>query len=492
MEQEGYGNEKTEQKSAGAGGRKYEIDMCNGPLLGKILIFYVPLMLSGILQLLFNAADIVVVGRFAGNGSLAAVGATGSLTNLIVNLFIGLSVGTNVLVAHFYGAGQKEELKSMVQTAIATAAISGVILIFVGFFVSRPALVLMGTPDDVISHSVLYMRIYFAGMPFMMVYNFGSAVLRAVGDTRRPLYYLLAAGIVNVILNLIFVIVFHMGVAGVATATVISQAISAALVVRCLALSDGDYRLVLKGMKIAPGKLVKMVQIGTPAGLQGALFSISNVLIQSSVNSFGSIAMAGNTAASNIEGFVYTAMNAFHQAAVSFCGQNYGAMKFKRVGKVTAICLGLVTVVGFLMGSGAYLASGLLLRIYSPDAEVIRYGTLRMAYICILYFLCGAMDVMVGSLRGMGYSIMPMLVSLVQDHHPPLDDIYSIFQCFFAFKVENDFLHQDLGFLGFCIYLKVCAASGEQKVSHEGYIFLCQGRIRKVVMDGPELQQGFA
>lgn len=412
MEKEGYGNEKTEQKSAGAGGRKYEIDMCNGPLLGKILIFYVPLMLSGILQLLFNAADIVVVGRFAGNESLAAVGATGSLTNLIVNLFIGLSVGANVLVAHFYGAGQKEELKNMVQTAIATAAVSGVILIFVGFFVSRPALVLMGTPDDVISHSVLYMRIYFAGMPFMMVYNFGSAVLRAVGDTRRPLYYLLAAGIVNVILNLIFVIVFHMGVAGVATATVISQAISAALVVRCLALSDSDYRLVLKGMKIDPGKLVKMVQIGTPAGLQGALFSISNVLIQSSVNSFGSIAMAGNTAASNIEGFVYTAMNAFHQAAVSFCGQNYGAMKFKRVGKVTAICLGLVTVVGFLMGSGAYLASGLLLRIYSPDAEVIRYGTLRMAYICILYFLCGAMDVMVGSLRGMGYSIMPMLVSL--------------------------------------------------------------------------------
>ena len=412
MEREEHRGEKTEQKSTGAGGRKYEIDMCNGPLLGKILIFYVPLMLSGILQLLFNAADIVVVGRFAGNESLAAVGATGSLTNLIVNLFIGLSVGTNVLVAHYYGAGQKEDLKSMVQTAIATAAVSGMILIFVGFFVSRPALVLMGTPDDVISHSVLYMRIYFAGMPFMMVYNFGSAVLRAVGDTRRPLYYLLAAGIVNVILNLIFVIVFHMGVAGVATATVISQAISAALVVRCLALSDGDYRLVLKGMKIAPGKLVKMVQIGTPAGLQGALFSISNVLIQSSVNSFGSIAMAGNTAASNIEGFVYTAMNAFHQAAVSFCGQNYGAMKFKRVGKVTAICLGLVTVVGFLMGSGAYLASGLLLRIYSPDAEVIRYGTLRMAYICILYFLCGAMDVMVGSLRGMGYSIMPMLVSL--------------------------------------------------------------------------------
>ena len=392
--------------------KKYEIDMCNGPLFGKILIFYIPLMLSGILQLLFNAADIVVVGRFAGNEALAAVGATSSLTNLIVNLFIGLSVGTNVLVAHYYGAGQKDELKTMVQTAVATAAISGVILIFVGFFVSQPALGLMGTPDDVISHSVLYMRIYFAGMPFMMVYNFGSAVLRAVGDTKRPLYYLLIAGVVNVFLNLIFVIIFCMGVAGVATATVISQAISAALVVRCLVVTDSAYKLVLKGMKIVPDKLIRMFKIGMPAGLQGALFSISNVLIQSSVNSFGSIAMAGNTAASNIEGFVYTAMNAFHQASISFCGQNYGAMKFRRVGKVTAICLGLVTVVGFVMGSGAYLASGILLQLYSPDAEVIRYGTLRMAYICILYFLCGNMDVMVGTLRGMGYSIMPMLVSL--------------------------------------------------------------------------------
>lgn len=401
--------EENEKKSDS---NKYEIDMCNGPLFGKILIFYIPLMLSGILQLLFNAADIVVVGRFAGNEALAAVGSTSSLTNLIVNLFIGLSVGTNVLVAHFYGAGQKDELKSMVQTAIATAAISGVILTFLGIFVSRPALGLMGTPDDVIAHSVLYMRIYFAGMPFMMVYNFGSAVLRAVGDTKRPLYYLLIAGVVNVILNLIFVIAFSMGVAGVATATVISQGISAFLVVRCLIQTDSAYKLVLEGMKIAPDKLLKMFQIGMPAGLQGALFSISNVLIQSSVNSFGSIAMAGNTAASNIEGFVYTAMNSFHQASISFCGQNYGAMKFRRVGKVTAICLGLVTLVGFVMGSGAYLASGVLLRLYSPDAEVIRYGTLRMAYICILYFLCGNMDVMVGTLRGMGYSIMPMLVSL--------------------------------------------------------------------------------
>lgn len=392
--------------------KKYEIDMCNGPLLGKILIFYIPLMLSGVLQLLFNAADIAVVGHFAGNESLAAVGSTGSLTNLIVNLFIGLSVGANVLVARFYGANQKDELKEMVQTAIATSVVSGVVLVFVGFFVARPALTLMGTPEDVISHSVLYMRIYFAGMPFMMSYNFGAAVLRAVGDTKRPLYYLLIAGIVNVVLNLIFVILFSMGVAGVATATVISQAISAVLVIRCLICTDSVYRLELKGIRIVPDKLGKMFKIGLPAGMQGALFSISNVLIQSSVNSFGSIAMAGNTAGGNIEGFVYTSMNAFYQSAISFCGQNYGAKKYRRVGKVLFICEILVIIVGLLMGNGAYFAAGTLLKLYSTDAEVIAYGILRMGYICIPYFLCGMMDVMVGGLRGIGYSIMPMLVSL--------------------------------------------------------------------------------
>ena len=321
-----------------ASGKKYEIDMCSGPLTGKILLFYIPLMFSGILQLMFNAADIVVVGQFAGNEALAAVGSTGSLTNLIINLFLGLSVGANVLVARFYGAGQDRELKEMVQTAIATAFGAGVVLIFVGFLVSRPALALMGTPEDVISHSVLYMRIYFAGMPFMMVYNFGSAVLRAVGDTRRPLYYLMLAGVVNVLLNLAFVVWFSMGVAGVAAATVISQAISAVLVVRCLVRTDSAYRLVWEGMRIYPDKLVKMVRIGIPAGMQGALFSISNVLIQSSVNSFGSTVMAGNTAGSNIEGFVYTAMNSLHQAAISFCGQNYGARKFRRIGRVMLIC----------------------------------------------------------------------------------------------------------------------------------------------------------
>lgn len=407
---------------------KYEMDMCNGPLLGKILIFYIPLMLSGVLQLLFNAADIAVAGQFAGDDALAAVGSTSSLTNLIVNLFIGLSVGANVLVARYYGAGQKEELKSMVQTAVATSVVGGVILVFVGLFVSKPALTLMGTPDDVINQSVLYMRIYFAGMPFMMSYNFGSAVLRAVGDTKRPLYFLLVAGVVNVLLNLLFVIVFQMGVAGVATATVVSQAISAALVLRCLIKTDGVYKLVLKDIKIVPDKLIRMVKIGIPAGLQGALFSISNVLIQSSVNSFESIAMAGNTAGSNLEGFVYTSMNALHQSAISFTGQNYGARQYKRVGKVLLICEALVVAVGLLLGNAAYYYAGTLLKLYSPNPEVISYGILRMSYICVTYFLCGMMDVIVGVLRGMGYAIMPMLVSLTGACLFRIVWIYTVFQ----------------------------------------------------------------
>ena len=391
---------------------KYEIDMCNGPLLGKILLFYIPLMLSGILQLLFNAADIVVVGRFAGNEALAAVGSTSSLTNLIVNLFIGLSVGANVLVARFYGAGQENELKDMVQTAVASSVIGGVILIFAGFFVSGPALTLMGTPEDVIGHSVLYMRIYFAGMPFMMVYNFGSSVLRAVGDTRRPLYYLLAAGVVNVLLNLLFVIVFSMGVAGVALATVISQAISAALVVRCLVLTDSVYRLELKGLRIAPDKLAKMFRIGMPAGVQGALFSISNVLIQSSVNSFGSVAMAGNTAASNIEGFIYMAMNACHQTALSFTSQNFGAGQYRRMTRVLLYCLGLVAALGLVLGGGMVAFGHSLARVYSPDEQVIQYSVNRLQIIGKTYFVCGMMDTMVGGLRGIGCSLIPMFVSL--------------------------------------------------------------------------------
>ena len=392
--------------------RSYEIDMCNGPLLGKIIVFYIPLMLSGVLQLLFNAADVIVVGKFAGDEALAAVGSTSSLINLLVNVFIGLSVGTNVLVARYYGAGQKKELCSMVHTSVMTSLISGLILVFAGFFLAKPALELMAVPEDVIQMSILYMRIYFAGMPVMMAYNFGSAILRAVGDTKRPLYYLLAAGVVNVVLNLIFVIVFRMSVAGVALATVISQALSAVLVLRCLMITPTDYQLSIRNLRVDGDKLLKMIQIGIPAGLQGALFSISNVLIQSSVNSFGSTVMAANGAASNIEGFVYTSMNALHQSAISFTGQNYGAKKFDRIGKILVICLTLVILVGLVLGNGAYLLGGTLLTLYTDNPEAISYGVLRLSVICTTYCLCGMMDVIVGSIRGMGYGILPMLVSL--------------------------------------------------------------------------------
>ena len=392
--------------------KSYEIDMCNGPLLGKILIFAVPLMLSGILQLLFNAADIIVVGRFSGSHALAAVGSTSALINLLVNVFIGLSVGTNVLIAQYYGAKDRKNISETVHTSVLISLISGFILVFIGVALAKPILKLMGTPDDVLQHSVLYIRIYFLGMPVTMLYNFGAAILRAIGDTKRPLYFLSIAGVVNVILNLIFVIIFDMGVAGVALATVISQVISAALVVRCLACMYGMCRLDLKKLHIYRDKLMKMIQIGLPAGMQGAIFSLSNVLIQSSVNSFGSVAMAGNTAASNIEGFVYNSMNAVHQTALSFTSQNVGAKKYKRIGKILAQCLLIVSAIGLIMGIGAYALGEPLLHIYSSDTEVIQYGLARMQVICVSYFLCGIMDVMVGSLRGMGCSVMPMLVSL--------------------------------------------------------------------------------
>ena len=387
----------------------YEINMTEGPLLGKLVRFSLPLALSGVLQLLFNAADVVVVGRFAGNQALAAVGSTSALNNLIVNLFIGLSIGVNVLVARYYGAGQTRDLYETVHTSILTAAISGVALIFLGMGLSRPLLQMMETPADVIDHSVLYMRIIFAGMPASMLYNFGAAVLRAVGDTQRPLYFLLTAGVIDVALDLFFVIVLHMGVAGVATATVISQCVSAALVILCLVRSEGVYRLDIKQLRIYKRKLKEIARIGIPAGIQGSMFSISNVLIQSTINSFGSIAMAGSTAAGNIEGFVWTAMDAFTQATQSFVGQNYGAKKIDRVNKVIWQCMVLVTVVGLVLGVGAYLAAKPLLGIYSSDPAVIEYGKARMLAISVPYFTCGAMGIFVGGMRGLGSSLVPMI-----------------------------------------------------------------------------------
>lgn len=392
--------------------KSYEMDMCNGPLFVKLVSFAIPLILSGILQLLFNAADIIVVGRFAGSESLAAVGSTSALINLLVNIFIGLSIGANVLVAQYYGAQKLKDLEETVHTAMIIAVVGGIFLIAVGVLLADPLLELMGTPEDVLPLSALYMKIFFVGMPATLAYNFGSAILRAVGDTRRPLYFLLLAGIVNVILNLIFVIQFSMGVAGVALATVISQCISAVLIVQCLMRSDAPYRLRIKKLKLVPEKVAAIAKIGLPAGLQGAIFSISNVLIQSSVNSFGSVAMAGNTASQNIEGFVYTSMNAVYQTALSFTSQNFGAGNYKRMTRILLYCLGMVVAVGVVMGDGAVLVGRQLLSIYSSNPEVIEYGMNRMRIINGTYALCGVMDTMVGGLRGIGYSIIPMLVSL--------------------------------------------------------------------------------
>lgn len=389
------------------------MDMLNGPLAGKILMFAVPLMLSSILQLLFNAADVVVVGHFAGNESLAAVGSTTSLINLITNLFVGMSVGANVVVANSYGAGRYEDIKETLHTAILLALISGILLLFVGVFFAKNFLMLMDSPGDVIDLATLYLRIYFLGMPAMMLYNFGSAMLRAVGDTKRPLYYLFFAGIINVILNLILVIGCRLGVAGVAIATAVSQYISAGLVLGCLMKEEGCLHLEISKLRIQKEKVKKILTIGLPAGLQGTVFSLSNVVIQSSINSFGSVVMAGSAAAANLEGFIYMAMNAFHQTAITFSGQNYGAGKLKRVDKVFGFCMLFVCLTGLGMGLTSVYFAEPLLHIYSKDPVVVQAGIVRMTYICKTYALCGMMDVCVGILRGMNRAVMPMIVSVV-------------------------------------------------------------------------------
>ncbi len=393
--------------------KKYEIDMIHGPLLGKILLFTLPLMASSILQLLFNAADIIVVGRYAGSDALAAVGSTGALINLLTNMFIGFSVGANVLVARYYGAGKPDEVSETVHTSVMLSIIGGVLLAVIGIIFASPLLELMGTPENVLPLAALYVRIYFAGMPVILLYNYGSAILRAIGDTKRPLYYLAIAGVLNIILNLILVIVFEMSVAGVALATIISQTLSAVLVIRCLMHIEGGCHLDLHQLKIHTNKLWKILQLGLPAGLQGSIFSLSNVLIQSSVNSFGAIAMAGNSAAANIEGFTYVAMNSFYQAAITFVSQNMGAMEFRRIRKIAWQCLACVTVTGALLGNLSFFFGHQLLGIYSDEAEVIRYGIYRLEVIGTTYFLCGIMDVCVGCLRGIGYSFLPMVVSLL-------------------------------------------------------------------------------
>ncbi|MBR3834443.1 MAG: MATE family efflux transporter [Lachnospiraceae bacterium] len=392
---------------------KYEMDMCSGSIMKKMLLFTVPLMFSSILQLLFNAADVVVVGRFAGDNSLAAVGSTSSLINLLVNLFVGLSVGANVLVAHYYGAKEFNDLKKAVHTVITISIISGIIMTVIGVVGARQFLVWMDTPDKVLDLATTYLRIYFAGMVANMVYNFGAAILRAVGDTKRPLYYLMFSGVVNVVLNLIFVIKLDMDVAGVALATVISQCISAVLVIRCLIKETGGIHLDLRCLGIDKGNFIKILQVGLPAGFQGMLFSLSNVVIQSSVNGFGETIVAGNSAAANIEGFVYVAMNAFHQAAISFTSQNVGAGRYDRINKILYTAQTYVFLVGLGLSMIVIALGEPLLGLYTNSPAVVDAGLVRLKYIVSLYFLCGMMDTMVGSLRGLGYAIMPMIVSLI-------------------------------------------------------------------------------
>ena len=395
-------------------GQGYQIDMIHGPLAGKLLVFAIPLMLSSILQLLFNAADVIVVGRWSGKEALAAVGSNTSLINLMVNLFVGFSVGTNVVVARDLGAGREEDVRDSVHTSIALSLVSGVVLMGLGLLLSRQMLELMGSPEDVIGLAAVYLRIYFCGMPGNMLYNFGAAILRAQGDTKRPLYFLTAAGIINVILNLVFVIVFHMDVAGVALATIISQYVSAILVLLTLMRDKGPLRVDLRALRLDMKVVRRILQVGLPAGFQGMVFSISNVVIQSSINSFGSTVVAGSAASSNIEGFVYAGMNAFYQTALTFTSQNYGACECKRVDRIMGLCLLYSGLIGLVLGNLAYLFGYPLGSIYAPgQEEVIAQAVDRLSICCTTYFLCGLMDTQVGVLRGIGYSVVPMIVSLV-------------------------------------------------------------------------------
>lgn len=392
---------------------KYEIDMCNGSIMDKLISFSLPLMLSSILQLMFNAVDIIVVGRFSGSPALAAVGSTTALINIFTNLFIGISLGANVLAARYFAAGRDKEMSEAVHTAITLALISGIIMAFVGAGASRLALQAMDTPADVIDQSVTYMRIYFMGMPFFMLYNYGAAILRAVGDTKRPLLFLVVAGLTNVALDLLLVIVIPLGVAGVAIGTVASQMISSLLVIRCLCKSESSYKLRFSKLTLKWIYLKRIFQVGIPAGIQSTVINFSNALLQSSVNSFGSTAMAGYTAANNILGFLYVAVNAVTQACMSFTSQNYSVGKQKRMDRVLADCILLSAGVSVVLGVGAYVFGSQVLRIYTADTDVIGCGLEILSITTVPYFLCGIMDLIPGAMRGMGHSAVPMILSVI-------------------------------------------------------------------------------
>lgn len=393
--------------------KSFEIDMCSGTLMDKLISFSIPLILSGILQLMFNAVDIVVVGRFAGSESLAAVGSTTALINVFTNLFIGISLGSNVLAARYYAAGKEREMSETVHSSLTLALISGVLMAFAGFFFSRTALEWMGTPDDVIDLAALYMKIYFIGMPFFMLYNYGAAILRAVGDTKRPLLFLVVSGLVNAGLNMIFVICFHMAVEGVAIATVISQLLSCIMVLICLYRTQGCYQFRLSKLGLKGIYVRQIFQVGIPAGIQSTVINFSNVLLQSSVNSFGSVAMAGYTAANNIFGFLYASVNSVTQACMSFTSQNYGAGKTKRMDRVLIDCLILSCAVSMTLGCCAWFFGPQLLRIYTESSAVISCGVEILSFTTVTYFLCGIMDLIPGALRGMGRSAVPMILSII-------------------------------------------------------------------------------
>lgn len=392
---------------------KYEIDMCNGSIMDKLVSFALPLMLSGILQLMFNAVDIIVVGRFSGSEALAAVGSTTALINVFTNLFIGISLGANVLAARFFAAGRKEEMSETVHTSITLALISGILMAFVGLVFSKGALELMGTPEDVIGLSTLYMQIYFMGMPFFMLYNYGAAILRAVGDTKRPLYFLIIAGVINAGLNMVLVIVFGLGVAGVGIATVFSQMVSCVLVLTCLCRTEGSYKLSFSKLSMKGYYLKQIFQVGIPAGIQSTVINFSNALLQSSVNSFGSTAMAGYTAANNILGFLYVSINSVTQACMSFTSQNFGVGKYKRMDRVLIDCMILSVGAALVLGCGAYFFGAEILQIYTEEADVIQCGVEILSITTVPYFLCGIMDLFPGALRGMGYSAVPMVLSII-------------------------------------------------------------------------------
>ena len=392
---------------------RFEIDMCNGSIMDKLISFSLPLMVSGILQLAFNAVDIIVVGRFSGSQALAAVGSTTALINVFTNLFIGISLGANVLAARFYAAGKDREMSETVHTSITLALISGITMAVIGVLLAKWALEIMGTPDDVIGQSALYMRIYFMGMPFFMLYNYGAAILRAIGDTKRPLIFLIISGIANAALNMTLVIIFHMGVAGVAIGTIISQLISCVLVLTCLYWSEGSYQLRFSKLKINGAYMEQIFQVGVPAGIQSTVINLSNALLQSSVNSFGSIAMAGYTAANNILGFLYMSVNSITQACMSFTSQNYGVGKLKRMDKVLRDCAILSISIAAVLGGLAYSFGPQILTVYTSDPKVINCGMEILAYTSITYFLCGIMDLFPGALRGMGYSAVPMVLSVI-------------------------------------------------------------------------------